>query len=204
MVSLTDLENWSNDLKPLLFDINLAIRNLKVLEHENSSKFKEEYNEIFIVLWYQQYFIVIIQLAKIFSNSKHQKRNFRVLCNKLQNEAIGNDVISRLALNKNENLHKNKMDILNAVHEVLQKIEFHKDKLKEVNDLRDKIFAHSDPSITLENISLVQLSILVKLANEIYDLIFGKIWNQFFNPNITYKYDFHRIIDISNTHSIEN
>lgn len=204
MINQTILENWANDLKSILFDINLAMRNLKVLEHDNSLKFKENYNEIFITLWYQQYFIVIVQLAKFFSNSKHQKRNIRILCNKLQNEAIGNDVISRLALNKNENLHQNKMDILNSVHEVLQKIEFHKDKLKEVNDLRNKVFAHSDPSITLENISLVQLSILVKLANEIYDMIFGKIWDQFFNPNITYKYDFHRMIDIFSTHSIEN
>lgn len=200
MINLTELENWGNDLKPILFDINLALRNLRILDHQNSSKFKEEQNELFVILWYQQYFIIVIQLSKLFTDSDNQKRNFYKLCRKLQEGIADEEILSYLESNKlNPCLHKSCEDILGIVLSVFDKLQTEKDLIKDLSTIRNKVFAHTDPDAPEDLLTIEQLTTLTELAIEIYDLIFGKLWGQSFNPRFTSRFDFLKMIDFFNS-----
>ena len=202
MINLIELENWGNDLKPILFDINLSLRNLKILEHQNSSKFKEEQNELFVILWYQQYFIIVIQLSKLFTDNKNQKRNFNVLVKNLKEGIAEEEIPSYLESNKlNPCLYKSCEDILGIGLSVFDKLQTEIDLINDLSAIRNKVFAHTDPDSPENLLNIEQLTTLTELAIEIYDQIFGKVWGQSFNPNFASRFDFSKMIDLFNFHS---
>lgn len=199
MINLTELENWGNDLKPILFDINLALRNLEILKHSNSLKFKEEFKDVFMVLWYQQYFVLIIQLSKIFTKSDKHKRNINKLCAELQGVPLDNEILLKLETNKvKHDSHKSQEDFRNTVQNNFKELKDHKASIKLLSDLRNKVFAHTDPSAPEYILTIEELTPLVKLANKLYNSIFGKNWGQPFNPKFTSRFDFRKMIDLSN------
>ena len=83
MLTSDELKDWGMDLKSIIFDINVTTSNLYILKHENSDNFRTQHSEVYLNLWYQQFFICIIQLAKLFSDSGQQKRNISKLCKKI-------------------------------------------------------------------------------------------------------------------------
>ena len=93
MLTSNELKDWGEDLKSILFDINITTNNLYILKHENSNSFRSQHSEVYLNLWYQQYFICIIQLAKLFSVSVQQQRNISKLCEKITIEDFDDDLI---------------------------------------------------------------------------------------------------------------
>lgn len=197
MVEAKELKTWTDDLKPVIFDINIAVSNLFILRHENSNKFKEEHQELYINLWYQQNFIAIIQLAKIFSHSSNQKLNIVKLCNRYKNEPLDTEIKEILIANKTKlnDVFRSRAEIIAAVKAIEIEITEVSGLIKKIETLRDKVFAHTDKEVPNDEISLEELITLKDLANKIYNTLFGKVFDEYFHFPLTMKYDFRAIID---------
>ena len=197
MIEAKELKTWADDLKPVIFDINIAVSNLFILRHENSNKFKEEHQELYINLWYQQDFIAIIQLAKIFSHSSNQKLNIIKLCNRYKNEPLDTEIKDILTANQTKlnDVFRSRTEIIDAVKEIEIEIEGASAIIRKIESLRNKVFAHTDKDVPNDEITLDELITLKDLANKIYNTLFGKVFDEYFHFPLTMKYDFRTIID---------
>ena len=191
MIKLEELKEWADDLKPILFDINLAKNNLLILDDIRLNRFRINHFDNYLNIKYQQQFILIIQLAKIFSERDNtHKRNVNKLFNWFQTEPLNKDV-----LNFN-NVFKNKDEIYTAINELREKMKVNYTAIESIKDLRDKVFAHTDPDETEKTIDIEVFKNLVELSNEIYNSLFGKILADEFNPNFGRRYDLRFIADL--------
>ena len=197
MITFQELRTWSNELKPVLFDINVAASNLFILNHENSNTFKHRHSDLFLNLWYQQYFIVIVQLSKIFSTSDKQKLNINKLCNRYKNEKLDEKIRQILSKNKLKltDVFGTHIEIKTAVELLLDELSEKSDVIEKVVYLRDKVFAHTDPNSTDKNITLDEILYLTNLATKIYNTLFGKVLDEYDNFTQTQKWDFRTIIE---------
>ena len=197
MIKKSDLRNWANDLKPVLFDINIAMSNLYILKHSNADKFRINHHDVYLNLWYQQNFILITQLAKLFSDSKNQKRNIIKLCRQYKSEPL--DVGIKKLLLENEakatDVYKSRQEIIDFVNEVLPEIESNQSTIEKIIDLRDKVFAHTDPNPKEHIIGIEKLKNLCILANKMYNGLFGKVFDEYDHFQITEKHDLRSIIE---------
>lgn len=197
MLTLKELMDWGMDLKTILFDINLTTNNLYILKHKNSISFRTQHSEVYLNLWYQQYFICIIQLAKLFSESGQQKRNISKLCKKITMEDFDDELNQILLLNKTKlnDVLKSKEDLMLVVAEITLEMENKSVIIEKIKSLRDKVFAHTDPNTPEDDISVEDLICLKDFANKIYNDIFGKIFDEYYHFQLTQKYDFRSIIE---------
>lgn len=197
MLTLKELKDWGMDLKSILFDVNVTTNNLYILKHENSNNFKTQHSEVYLNLWYQQYFICIIQLAKLFSISGQQKRNISKLCKKITLEDFDDELNQILLLNKTKlnDVLKSKKDLMFVVAEITLEMENKSVIIEKIKSLRDKVFAHTDPNTPEDDISVEDLICLKDFANKIYNDIFGKIFDEYYHFQLTQKYDFRSIIE---------
>jgi hypothetical protein len=196
-ITLTELKEWSNDLYPILVDINVSAKNSNILHHENSKNFKEKHTDLFWELFHQQLFIVIVQLDKIFSNSCQQRRNFKKLCNRYQNEVFDYDIEKKLSNNSRIGRHvfQSRSDVLKAVDEIISKLDSIAIVISKINTLRDKVYAHTDPNSISPLLNLDEIFSLVILANEIFNSLLGKTLDEFTPFEMTQQLDIRVIID---------
>lgn len=194
MSELKELKDWVDDLKSILFDINVCQNNLRILQHERFNKFRVNYFDSYLTLMYQQHFILIIQLAKIFSTKdKTHKRNINKLFNELQKDNFYEDVLSKNTMG----ILKNREELLIVLKELRAKIDSKADLIKSVMDNRNTVFAHTDPEDLYKKIDLDEYTTLVDLSNEIYNTLFGKLLGDKFHPKIVNKYDLSILKDFS-------
>lgn len=195
MIKIQELEDWANDLKPVLFDINLSLNNLRIIEDERFNKFRVNYFETYLNLMYQQHFILVIQLDKIFSKSKNQKRNVNILFNKLQAKESYPEILSK---HNNADDFKSMEEILRAIDEFKAKMEEFREIIDRIDRLRKKVFAHTDPNCPDDTIDIDDYSILAYLSYQIYNTIFGKVLgeNFIFKPNISNRYDLRSLLEL--------
>lgn len=197
MLTSDELKDWSIDLKSILFDINITTNNLYILNHENSISFRTEHSEVYLNLWYQQYFICIVQLAKLFSDSSQQKRNISKLCKKITIEDF-DDGLNQLLLLKKTKLNdvmQSKNNLMLIVAEITSEIKNKSVIIEKIKSLRDKVFAHTDPNTPEDKISIEELICLKDFANKIYNEIFGKTLGEYYHFKLTLKYDFRSLIE---------
>lgn len=194
MIKVDELKEWANDLKPILFDINVSLNNILILKHEHLNNLKVNYNEVYVTLLYQQHFILIIQLAKIFTYSKWQKRNIHTLFKTLQDKELDPEILSKH--NKPDNFNSRE-EILAAIEEFKVTMEGSTEIIDRIYRLRNKVFAHTEPEYTNETIDIDDYSILAYLSYQIYNTIFGKVLgdNFIFKPNISNRYDLRSLVD---------
>jgi hypothetical protein len=197
MLISTELKDWGIDLKTVLFDINVTTNNLYILNHENSYNFRTRHSEVYINLWYQQYFICIIQLTKLFSVSGQQKRNISKLCKKITLGDFDDELKPQLVLNntKLNDVLRSKEELILIVSQIALEMENKSVIIKKLNYLRDKVFAHTDPNTQEYDISIEELVCLKDFANNIYNNIFGKIFDEYYHFQLTRQYDFRSIIE---------
>lgn len=197
---MLELRNWSNDLKPVLLDINIAMSNLYILEHTNSIEFKEKYYDVFLSLRHQQNFILIVQLAKLFSESDNQKRSIKKICNRYKNESLDESIKKMLSKNKDKltDIYRNRQDIIVSIDILLRDIEIKRHSIAKINDLRDKVYAHTDIVQNMHVIETHEFASLTVLANKIYNCLFGKLFDEYYHFQITEKHDLRNVIDFFN------
>jgi len=195
MIKLNELENWTYDLKPVLFDINLALNNLLILKDNRLSYFRVNYFDAYLNLSYQQHFILIIQLVKIFSNSGCHKININKLFNRFQSEGISSEI---LATCKKNNGFNRKDEIYKSIETFQSQIQENSELIESIIDIRDTVFAHSDPIYSELAVDIEGYTTLVTLSNNIHNTLFGEILGDhiIFHPQIVAHYNLKFMIDL--------
>ena len=180
MIKANELEEWSNDVLPILTDINISINNIKTVLIQNAIGLPEIKHNFFRYYSYQQRFILIIQLAKFFSNFENQDRNFKKLCSRFENEELDENIEILLKENssKQSDTFKTRDEILIAVADLKINLQKHKPVIDNVISLRDEVYAHTDTVKNANKIAIHELEELVIFANEIYNTLFGRLFDK--------------------------
>lgn len=182
MITASELTEWSDGIWRILVDINIAMTNLRIIKVERENKLHSINQGFFRMLELQQRFIVIVQLAKIFSDKKGQHRNIIKICNKLEFEPYDDEMIQMLSENckKLTDVFRTRDDVISAVKEFRTHIDAKNDSLERVFYLRDKVYAHSDKDAQRQSIEHAELEELNTLAQEMYNTLYGKIFDRYF------------------------
>jgi hypothetical protein len=196
MIKAIELENWASEILPVLTDINISITNLRIIKVEDDKGLHIIRHGFFRNIWFQQRFILFIQLSKLFSKSDNQKRNFVKLCNRLENEPLDKSIKDLLIQNKLKftSVFRSRKDVLNEIKSIRNRLLQHKNTIDNIILVRDKVCAHTDPTIHLPVIAHDELEAIVLLANEIYNTLFGKIFDRYFDLARTADWDLRYII----------
>jgi hypothetical protein len=106
MFSLEDLKTWFEEVFFIIVDLKISVNNAKritevIYEYESVLKRHGFFQHHF----YQLKFIMVIQLAKLLSNSQNQKRNLFKLCNCLDNLKYDEHLKKHLIENKKKEIH---------------------------------------------------------------------------------------------------
>ncbi|MEZ4966722.1 MAG: hypothetical protein R2791_15875 [Saprospiraceae bacterium] len=178
MVDLKHIEALLEDQNSLIVDLNISIKNmlrLKVDKYDQEADIKK--HGFFRHHWYQLKFISVIQLAKLFSSSKNEKRSFNKLCSILE-DSYGLDFEKLLKDNamKSTELAKSKSDIINIIADTKKVLEANKLSIKKIVDARNQIYAHKDPDPKVDYIKSEEIEQLVKIASEIHNNFEFKIF----------------------------
>ncbi len=183
MIKAIELKEWADDILPVLIDTNITITNLRIIRIENKNDLHIIKHGFFQNMWFQQRFILMVQLAKIFSETKNQKRNFHKLCDRLESEPLDNEINRLLDENKLKftEVFRTREDIIDAVKYFRNNFQKLKSSIDNLTTLRDKVFAHSDHTINKPKMSHDELEELNLLASEMYNTLFGKIFDRHFH-----------------------
>ena len=169
------LENWLNDIQRIIFDVNITVDNLNRLSAPESDFEKQILEYGFFGQYYKQsWFTSIVQLSKLYTDSKNQKRNLFKFFNILENFKYDTLLLDELENNKNspgQNLYFSKDDVLDSTQELREKIGEKIAIIERIFFLRDKIYAHSDIDPDLPSVSVKDLTELRDLSILIYNTI---------------------------------
>lgn len=183
MISIRELEDWAKDVLPILTDATIALANLKVIKVEEENKNHIINHDFFKVLRMQQRFILMVQLSKIYSNSKNQKKNFIKLCNKLENETLDPEIEYLFEGNhkKLNSVFRSRQDLIDAIVDFKAELKNQEKNIENLIFMRDKVFAHSDSAHSRPKIQYEDLENLTMLACQMYNTLFGKIFDKYFH-----------------------
>ncbi len=133
----------------------------------------------------QCWYVVIIELSKLFRNSQNQMWNYYKLYRKFRNENMAIDLLKLFEANKqgkdeNDSSHSestsSREELLNIIDQEEEKLGLLKDIVNSVNIYRDNLYAHYDGNLVLNvNLDFDQLNELVKFSRNTFNMIFGRI-----------------------------
>lgn len=174
-IERVEIEEWLNDIKNIIIDINVSINNAQRLT-ENQFEFEEDIKKhgFFQHYWHQLIFIIVIQLCKILSDKPNEKRSFKALFKRLEENNQHEDDLIKL-LNDIEKINPEPSisidDIKNKIQDLKSKVDQESTKsiINKVIRARDKIYAHKDPGKDLPSFTFKQLKSLTDLASEIFN-----------------------------------
>lgn len=193
ILDVQDLKSFLDDQRDLIADLNISVTNLyrlRVNKYEFESQIK--LHGFFQHHSYQLRFIAIIQLSKLFSDKKNDKRSFSKLCNILENSSYGSSLENLIKNNTNKFTAevKSRKDILILTSEIRTLLDQNNSLISHVINLRDKVYAHKDPNSIVQGVSFEDIGKLNLLSQEIFNLFQFRI---FFT---TTRFDFMRDWDI--------
>lgn len=175
-ISLIDIKNWIKDVRNILIGLNICINNGTHLVNEKYpinirySGFLNQYLK-------QQKFIASIELSKLLSSKKGDKRSFKKLFNKLKNLNYDDELNSWLG---NDSILgpevKSKKEIIFLIENLEQKIERQQTLITKVINIRDTFYAHQDEIIDEIILTMHELSILTQLSSDIFNEINSKLF----------------------------
>ncbi|WP_417875979.1 hypothetical protein [Winogradskyella sediminis] len=179
-MKLTELNIWLEDLRNLIIDLNISLNNAKYLIKEKGTPTEQKIKEhgFFKHHIYQLKFIMIIQLCKIFDNNSNQKINVHKLFNRLRNEGYDKELTEKLISNSDSyNGIKDKKEMIAVVNSLQDKILLKNEFIESLVFLRNKVYAHKDKTDSYASLKWTDLEELIKLSSEIYNKIYGGIYN---------------------------
>lgn len=199
LITAKELQNWATDFLPVLRDINIAIINLRIIEEEDAKYNLAIKHASFRFLWYQQRFILIVQLTKLFSD-KHE-RSYVELCRRFKKHNFDSEIDSQLEMNNSQENNSDLRDLFRSREEmekssktVIENFEIHKALIAKIKDLRNDIYAHTASKKTNHKISSNELGKLVAFASDIYNELFGKIFDKHYFFHLTDNWDLRYIV----------
>ena len=191
MITLKELDDWLKDIRDLTLDVSICVTNgrrIAIDKYTNEKKLKEA--GFFYHYQLQQVFILSIQLCKILTDNRTQKRNVFRLFSALETQEYDNELKDRLN-SEDEYLAKDKDDLINEVNRLRKLVDNKADLIKRVKEVRDKAYAHYDPDRAGFGPSLLDYQELVNLSEEIYNGLHLKLFGStmFFKHTIPWEID---------------
>jgi hypothetical protein len=194
MINEKELRTFFEDLENILIDIHICIFNC-----ERLSKEKLEYEQrikkhgFFHHFFFQQKFVAVIQLFKLFSESKSDKRRFEKLFNILENDNYSESLNLILSDNSKygDNFPTNKKDIKAIVRELKEEAKTHESIIVKIRTLRSKVYAHKDVNVESVSLKIDELITISKLAAK----IFNRLKLCFFYQETEFEYTDHFSIE---------
>ena len=152
-----ELNDWFEQTAKIITDLHICLNNANRLfdsKYENEDWIKN--HGFFRHHSYQLWFIISIQLTKLLSNNKTQKYNFNKLLNRLEQEKLDENILHLIDQNKNKSfsaVFKDKEEMLNKIQFYRQQIKDNEDTIKKFIVSRDTLYAHRDRNATLQGVS---------------------------------------------------
>lgn len=187
MVSLDKIKEALNDQKEIIYDLHVCKGNMtRLLEAKYEYEDEIKSRSFFTYHFFQLKFIAVIQLAKLFSSRKNDRRSFyalkSIMCDYEYDEAMN----QLLLMNKGRegDYFEEQEDIRKFFEKFITDIEVNGEVIKRVMALRDKVYAHKDPEYpTDENdpfnakigIRPSEIASLVDLATKGFSMLYGKL-----------------------------
>ncbi len=155
---------------------------------------------------FQCMYIVCIELCKLYHDSNNQKWNYLKLFRRFKNERHGRDFMEIIEANGQgrdegtigyDNTIGSIQELSDEVDVYEDRITGYADLIRDIKELRDTIYAHSDGNYNLTaSLSVNDLTPLVTLSSEIYNQIHGKIERAETNFSGAFVADINEVIDI--------
>ena len=175
-MKLVELEEWFKDLWEITVDLNICINNgirITKNEYENEDKLKQ--SGFFYHTQFQQAFIIAIQLCKILDENRNQKRNVHKLFKDLETETHDEYLTAKLDGSlKNQKTLKDELFV--EIKAIQEAIKAKQSLIDQVVDVRDKAYAHYDPTRKAFGPSLLQYQELVDLCSLVYNKLNSKLF----------------------------
>lgn len=179
MFSYQDFLQWSKDASNIILDLNISLKNIKRL-----NTYKSDYDQdilrhgFFRHHFHQLRFIMVIQLCKVLSDNKNEKRSFVKLCNKIENEKIDKLFYEKLRDNSLAQLEftiKSRKELKEEAIKIKNLLVHHHDLIDKIIVLRNIAYAHKEPDAEFILLKMEELQTLTELSSEIYNRIIGKV-----------------------------
>lgn len=169
------LNNWFDDLRKLIQDSFISYKNLSVIKESLSdAKFLNE--DFFVFFQYQQWFMLTIQLSKIFEcKPRTQQRNFVTLCNKIINGDYKEEFELMLQKSKISNTCTY-ADLTEKAIQIKMKIKLHQKTIDKIINVRNKIYAHTDIERKINFPTINEMKSIIDLASFSYNNSSGLIY----------------------------
>jgi hypothetical protein len=196
MILKSELEDWSRRIVHVLTDVNTCLNNLRILRIEGEKKVHIIKHPFFTQFYHQQRFILIVQLAKFFSVSKSQKININKLIQRLKTEPLDKELLQLISDNETKltDVFKSNKEIQASVLQIETELIDKKSVVDSIEYLRNKVYAHSDPDRGGRSLPYDDLEQIVKFANDIYNTLYGKIFDRHLDVERTADWDVRYII----------
>ena len=170
-----ELENWLEDLRNIIFELNIALNNAKYIMTTDEPEEKKIFRHGFYQHHIRQLrFIIVVHLCKLYDNSRNQKRNLLKLIERLKSNSYEDKFLHQLS---NSSKYPNKLELVKAIDELKKEIEEEQSVFQRLKEARNWLYAHKDPDKTVEYIKWTDLERLVTLASKSYNTIHGGIHN---------------------------
>jgi|SRR5690348_5119565 len=193
-----ELNDWFDQTAKIITDLHICLNNANRLfdsKYENEDWIKN--HGFFRHHYYQLWFIMSIQLAKLLSDSKNQKYNFNKLLNRLEQEKLDESILQLIDQNKNKRfsaVFKDKREMLNKIQYFKQEIKDNENTIKKFIVSRDTLYAHRDRDATLQGLTLPDAERLISLCKDIYNCFRGGIFDVYFEFARTYDWSIDFVI----------
>ncbi len=186
-MDLLEYTKYRDNIKYITNYLNISYLNLLRYDSmENEIEPEVRSNFGFFQFYYSQsWFIVCIELCKLFTNSRNQKFNYFKLQRKLLRDDHQHDFMELLDANRigNENAVmgygnciKTNEELKDTIASIVGDIENQSDIMSQVKDLRDQLYAHFDGDFKDDlPVSVKDISPIVDLSEKVYNTLFGRI-----------------------------
>jgi hypothetical protein len=192
---LTKLTNWLDIVGKIILDVQLCKANSERL-HTYIYPHDKDYIQklsFFDLYAYQLRFVLIIQLSKLFLNSRNEKWNFHYLCNFLNEIHLENDIVQKLEKNKSERgkTYQSVDELAYGIEKIKTILSNEQPIISKVQIQRNKFYAHRDEDTEFESLTLRELYRLSDIASSIHNELTAGIFNSttFFDSGNTWKID---------------
>lgn len=182
MLTFIELEKWLKDLNNIIFDCKISIDNIKRMTLPKDEHERHILNHGFFSHFYlSSRFTIIVQLCKIFAKTGNQKINLIKMFKRFKDESYDSDLNESIL---NNNLSYNSLNsktiFIDKINSFTVEIKKNDEIILKLITLRDKHYAHRDPSANLPNLKDFELELLIDLAIKIYNSLSLSLMNTTF------------------------
>jgi hypothetical protein len=181
-LDLETVEDYFENLKLFILELQFCIENIERLVESKSEGLNIKPISNFLSHYvYLSYSHIAINIYKIYK--PQEKRSFQKLFNKFKDFRYSENLRNLLTDNStkdDKNLIKNKMDLLNAVSKIENRIIKYEKILNLIITRRETFYAHTDPNTGMETESLSDLKEVRDLTLKIYNELYGKLFGRYY------------------------